>query len=81
MGKLVPHEKVANIGWLIWRDDDGKYSNEQVTHALLMDIRRSLSGLLAIFQCDNAQQIPLLLRQICANTAPRRRVKKGKRRR
>ena len=81
MGKFVPQADVANRKWLIWENDNGKYNNEEVTHALLMDIRQSLQALLAIFQCDNAQQIPLLLRQICANTAPRRRVKKGKRRR
>ena len=62
MGKFVPYGNVANTAWSIWENDNGRYSHDEVTHALLMDIRRSLSGLLAIFQCDNAQQIPLLLR-------------------
>ena len=78
MGRFVPHEKVANTPWLIWENNDGRYDNEHVMHALLMDIRQSLQALLAIFRCNNAQQIPSLLRQIQVNTArKRRRVKRG----
>ena len=74
MGQFVPYARVANIAWSIWQNDTGKYDNGQVNHALLMDIRQSLRMLLAIFQCDNAQQIPALLRQIQANTTPKRRA-------
>jgi len=74
MGQFVPYARVANIAWSIWQNDTGKYDNDQVSHALLMDIRRSLQALLAIFQCDNAQQIPHFLRQIQANTTPKRRA-------
>ena len=74
MGQLVPYAKVANETWSIWQDGDGKYNNEQVDHVLLMDIRQSLQALLAIFRCNNAQQIPSLLRQIQTNTTPKRRA-------
>ena len=80
MGQLVPYAKVANETWSIWQDGDGKYTNEQVDHVLLMDIRQSLRMLLAIFQCDNAQQIPHFLRQIQANTTPKRRAIKRRKR-
>ena len=74
MGQFVPYSKVANEPWPIYQSNDGKYDNVQVSHALLMDIRVALRALLTIFQCDNAQQIPRLLRQIQTNTTPKRRA-------
>lgn len=53
MGKWVRHSQLANNDWYIWQSDDGWYGNEQVSHALLMDIRAELRKLNSVMQCPN----------------------------
>lgn len=53
MSKLVNYSIVKNSPWSIWQSDDGKYTTEQVDHALLMDIRGELQRLNVVMQCPN----------------------------
>ena len=65
-----------NIDWQIPVDCYGKYTNEHVTIAVLMDIRSELQRLNTLMYCQNTVAIPSILRQIARNT-----VKPKKRRR
>ena len=78
--KDVPYSKVANSGWYIGRQDDGRYPHNQVMLALLMDIRGELQRINRTLQCQETQAIPRLLRAIRSNTAKPRRAKAKARR-
>lgn len=75
MGKFVLYDAVRNVRWKLWQNDSGKYNDQNVQQAILMDIRSNLAALLDIFQCTNAQQIPAVLKQIAANTTKKRRTR------
>lgn len=72
MGKFVPAPQFCQ--WDVWQDDSGKFDQSQVDRAILLDIRRVLQQLLAIFECANARDIPKQLRAINRNT--RKKIRK-----
>jgi hypothetical protein len=76
----VNHNEVRGTYWSLWKSDDGKYSNEQVQHALLMDIRSELYKLNNLLSCQNFLGIPRTLKQIAKQTKKRKYVLKAKRR-
>lgn len=73
MTKLVSYHSVANSMWQIFQTDNGKYTNDQVTLAVLMDIREQLATLNRLLACPNFTGIPETLRQIRRNTIKKRR--------
>ena len=79
MSKPVNYSKVANADWDVWQNDDGLYSDDSVTRAILLDIRRELRTLNQLLHCPNFVGIPATLRGIAKNTEPRERAKKVKR--
>ena len=74
MGRWV--HRPRHEQWQIWVEDQGKYSNDQVQHAILMDIREYLLQLVTLLNCSNALAIPSILRDIAAHTKPRKRKRK-----
>ena len=68
MGKFVPNSQLRNQDWAVWQTDNGKYTDEAVKRAILIDIRDALLRLCHVFECANAQRIPATLDQIMKNT-------------
>jgi len=59
-----------------WNLPDPKVETwEQVSVAVLMDIRDELQKLNRVFECRNTIAIPSLLRRIARNTAKKRKIK------
>lgn len=54
------------------------YSDDQVTQAILMDIRRELKKLNSLLGCRNFTEIPTTLRAIRRNTTKPRKRKSTK---
>lgn len=74
MGQWVNHGHVKGTRWQLWKNDDNRYSDAQVLHALLMDIRDELERLNALLHCGNFTSIPATLREIRVNTMKRKRT-------
>lgn len=55
--------------------DGNSWSHDQIHMALLVDIRRELKKLNAVFACPNFLEVPRTLRDIKRNTAKRKRPK------
>jgi hypothetical protein len=76
MGKHVRTDHCRDWGWQLWQNDNGTFPNEQVVHALLMDIRAELKELnrtMRVLQCPNFLEIPRALKRIGRNTAKKRK--------
>lgn len=80
MDEHVPHESAKDLNWnLVGTAKPIALATDQATLAVLMDIRRELKKLNAVFACPNAQRIPFVLDQIQKNTrkpAKKKRKKK-----
>ena len=61
MTKTVSYARVANSDWGIFQTDDGKYVNDQVQLAVLLDIRSELRALTRIMRCPNVQAMALAM--------------------
>lgn len=59
----VVWDTLRNTKWKLWRGENG-YQNDQVTHALLMDIRAELQQINQTLGCRNTLDIPVRLRAI-----------------
>lgn len=59
----VPWRKKRDVEWQLWKNENG-FNDNNVTHAILMDIRAELKHLNATLDCRNFQQIPIILRGI-----------------
>lgn len=75
MGKFVRSDHCRDWDWQLWQEDNGGFGNDQVTHAILMDIRRELRRLNNVIQCTNFIRIPAVLDEIKRNTKKRKRPK------
>jgi hypothetical protein len=64
----------ANVDWDLSTPSGNIASWEQVSIAVLMDIRRELRTLNALLACPNFATIPRTLRIISRNTAKRRKT-------
>lgn len=54
--------------WSVPVDEKGVYHVSHAQLAALMDIRRELKKLNAVFSCKNFQNVPKILKQIRKNT-------------
>lgn len=72
---FVPHSEIENNDWSVWRLEDGRYNNDAVMRAGLLDIRKELRKLNALIGCHNFVAVPRILRRISANTAKPRKKK------
>jgi len=77
MSKFVPYDEVANTRWQVLQNDNGRFYDEAVNRAILLDIRAALSKLNNLLHCHNAVDIPNILRRIDANTKPKARRKRA----
>lgn len=75
MGKWVDSTHCQDWSWRLYESDGGGFQSDQVTHALLMDIRRELKRLNNVLQCPNFMAVPAKLDQIAKNTRKRRKPK------
>lgn len=78
MGKFV--RAPVDVEWDVWLNDNGRYNQDQVNQALLMDIRRELRQLNQLLRCPNFLDIPSKLDRIARNTAKPKRKKAAKKR-
>lgn len=76
---LVKHAQVRNVDWGLWKGDGG-YATEEVTHALLMDIREELRALNRLLSCPNFTEMPATLRTIAKRLDGRTREGRAQRR-
>jgi len=65
-----------NIDWMVADQDGSIPSWERVSIAVLMDIRSELRTLNRLLACPNFIGIPVTLRSIRKNTAPKRKAAK-----
>jgi len=73
MGKWVRSDHCRDWNWQLYESDGGGFQSEQVTHALLMDIREELKRLNRVLQCPNFIAVPAKLDKIERNTRKRRK--------
>lgn len=74
MGRFISYNTVKDTDWQIYQTDEGKYNNEQVSHALLMDIRGQLQRLNMLLHCQNFQDIPAKLERIARQTKRKKKA-------
>lgn len=75
MGKFVDRDGLRNVNWHVWQEDDGKYGNDAVMRAIMLDIREELKRLNRVLNCPNFIEVPAILRAIKQNTKKRRKPK------
>jgi hypothetical protein len=69
-----PTDRFArNVDWYVRTEQGSLMSVEHAQLAVLMDIRRELRRLNAVFSCPDVRGIPRTLQQISQNTTPKKR--------
>jgi hypothetical protein len=73
--KQITRHGSHNVNWSFHENIDGTTTYDAAQLAVLMDIREQLRALNTLLGCRNFVAVPAILREIRANTKPRRKRK------